>query len=414
MSFIQVRGGRPLRGTLAVQGSKNAALPLLAATLCTGKRCTLRGCPDISDVHTAIEILKALGCAATFDRSGATIDAGSLCCAALPPEPAGKMRASVSFLGALVCACGEASVPLPGGCVLGARPLDLHLSGLEALGATIDVDGSTIRCRGPLRGGTVILRYPSVGATENLLLAGCGAQGPVTILGAAREPEIEDLAGFLNRCGADIRGAGTGHIRILRGPDRGADYRVMPDRMAAASWLCAAAAAGGEIRLTGIRPDTLAPVLTALQAAGCSVQTTDSRIWLSAGPLQAIAPVVTGPYPDFPTDAQAPLMAALLRARGVTVFCETVFENRYRHVPALRALGADIRVSGRVASVRGVSRLRGAEMEATDLRGGMAMLIAALSAEGVSRIMDAQHLSRGYEQLCEGCRRLGADVTQFT
>lgn len=410
MNYLRVRGGRPLRGTLAVQGSKNAALPILAATLCTGASCTLRGCPDIRDVHTAIDILRILGCTAEFDRGTVRVDAASAGQASVPDALAGKMRASVLFLGPLLATRGRAELPLPGGCVLGKRPLDLHLRGLETLGISTEVDSGTIRCAGAVQSGTVLLRYPSVGATENLLLAACGARGPVTLIGAAREPEIVDLARFLSACGAKITGAGSTVIRVTAGPCRGCDYRVMPDRMAAATWLCAAQTSGGDLTLTGISPTLLRPVTDALAAAGAQLTKGTDRIRLQASPLHAIGPIVTAPHPGFPTDAQAPLMAALLRAEGTTLFAETVFENRFRHVSALQKLGADVRVSGSVACVRGVLALHGADLEATDLRGGAAMLLAALGAEGESRIFAPEHLSRGYDDLLNTLTKLGADA----
>lgn len=411
MNFIRVCGGNRLRGTLRVQGAKNAALPILAATLLCGERCELRGCPDISDVHTAVAILRSLGCEAAFDQGIVTVDAKNACITQIAPALAGRMRSSVTFLGPLLARFGAACVPLPGGCVLGTRPLDLHLAGLEALGAEASCAGGAIVCRGRLHGGTVILRYPSVGATENLMLAACGACAPVTVLGAAKEPEIEDLAGFLNACGADVRGAGSARICVHRGVRHGCVYDILSDRMAAASYLCVAAACGGSLTLLGARPAQIKPVLDTLCAAGCRISAENDRITLAADALHAAPPVVTGPYPAFPTDAQAPVMAALLRAEGTTVFDETVFENRYRHVPALCRLGADIRVQGSIASVRGVCSLRGAVMEATDLRGGAAMLIAALSAEGESRIYAPEHLARGYEHLTENLTALGARIT---
>ena len=411
MPCIRVIGGRPLHGCLSIQGAKNAVLPIMAATLCTKGRCTLLGCPDICDVHTAIEILQTLGCEAEFDHGTVRIDTGARSGAAIPPPLAEKMRSSVTFLGALMSAAGEATVPLPGGCVLGARPLDLHLSGLQTLGAEVSAEDGTIRCRGRLCGGTVVLRYPSVGATENLMLAALDAEAPVTIIGAAKEPEIVDLGDFLNACGAQVSGAGSATIRVSGGAKQGCTYRVMPDRMAAASYLCAAAASGGSLTLTETEPTQIEAVLSVLRASGCEIETAPGRIALKAGALRAVPPVVTGPYPAFPTDAQAPVMAALCRAEGVTVFDETVFENRYRHVPALVRLGADIQVSGSIARVRGVRSLHGADMIATDLRGGAAMLIAALSAEGESRIFEPRHLLRGYEHICANLRSVGAEVT---
>lgn len=415
MGWIRITGGRPLHGCLTVQGSKNAALPILAATLATKDRCVLHGCPDIQDVHTALALLRGLGCRAAFDGGTVTVDARERQGCAPDPALAGRMRASVLLLGALLAAEGRARIPLPGGCVLGARPLDLHLQALQALGASVEQEPAQLVCSAPkLRGGTVLLRYPSVGATENLMLAALAASGQVTIVGAAREPEIADLAAFLRACGAQVSGAGSSVVKIFPGRLHGCSYTVMPDRMAAATLLCAAASAGGCVRLENVRPQELEPVLETLRRAGCELAREQTALELRAGALHAAPPVVTAPYPGFPTDAQAPMMAALLRAEGVSVFDETVFEDRYRHVPALRRLGAQIEIAGAVARVRGVRRLHGAELTATDLRGGAAMLIAALAAEGESRLLETQHLLRGYERLPERLRRLGAQVTENT
>lgn len=410
MEILHITGGRPLRGTLAVQGSKNAVLPLLAAAAAVPGRCVLLGCPPIRDLDVTLALLEGLGvsCRRTGDR--VETDAAGPLSTAPDPALAGQLRSSVLLLGALLGRCGTARIPLPGGCVLGARPLDLHLRGLETLGVSVRCEEGLLICRGRPRSGTVPLPYPSVGATENLMLAALGAEGPVRILGAAREPEIRDLADFLNACGAEIRGAGSGCVRVVPGPLRGALHRVLPDRMEAATWLCAAAATGGELTLTGLRPAQLRPVLELLARAGCRLTEGPERLTLRAGPLQAPGLVVTGPYPAFPTDAQAPLMAALLRAAGTTVFQETVFSDRFRHVPALRAMGAQIETAGRVARVRGVPALRGAELAATDLRGAAALAVAALSAAGESRITDAWHLDRGYGRFAERLRTLGADV----
>ena len=414
MEYLLIRGGRPLRGSLRVQGSKNAALPMLAATLLCDGPCVLHNCPEIRDVHTALALLRGLGCEATLTGGCARLDAAQRCGTRLDPALAGSMRGSVLLLGALLAAAGEAHVPLPGGCDLGARPIDLHLRGLETLGARVRCEDGVLSCSGKLHSGVVLLRYPSVGATENLMLAACGADGPVTILGAAREPEIEALAGFLNACGGCVEGAGSAILRVTPRPLRGGHDTVPGDRMAASTLLCAVAASGGSLTLHGVEPQQLSPVLRALRAAGCSLREAQGRLELKAGLLHAIPPVITGPCPAFPTDAQPLLMAALLRAEGATLFDETVFEDRYRHVPALRSLGASIRVAGRVACVSGVASLHGAAMTATDLRGGAAMLIAALAAEGESRLYALSHLRRGYADLPRELNSLGASLTHLT
>lgn len=410
METLCITGGQPLHGTLAVQGSKNAVLPLLAAAAAVPGRSVLLGCPSIRDLRVSCALLEGLGL--SCQAAGDTLFLDAAAPPRTDPDPAlaGQLRSSVLLLGALLGRCGQAEIPLPGGCVLGARPLDLHLKGLEALGVEVRREDCLLRCRGRPRAGTVRLPYPSVGATENLMLAALGASGPVRICGAAREPEIRDLAAFLNACGARVTGAGSACVRITPAPLHGAVHRVLPDRMEAATWLCAVAAAGGTLRLTGLCPAQLEPVLRTLEHAGCELTREPAALTLRAGALRAPKPVVTGPYPAFPTDAQAPMMAALLRAQGRTLFSETVFEDRFRHVPALRAMGAQIELSGRRAVVQGTAKLRGAEMAATDLRGAAAMVCAALGAEGESRITQAWHLDRGYADFAARLRALGAEV----
>lgn len=410
MDTIYITGGRPLAGTLAVQGSKNAVLPILAATAAIPGRFALLNCPAIQDVTVTRALLAGLGIQSTEADGRITVDSRGPVHSAADPTLAGKLRSSVLLLGALLARLGEAEIPLPGGCELGGRPLNLHVTALEQLGVRICCENGRLFCRGRPEGGTVILPYPSVGATENLLLAALGASGPIRLIGAAREPEICDLAAFLTACGARIAGAGTPCIRVEPAPLHGAVHRVLPDRMEAATWLCAAAASGGELTLTDLFPDQLRPVLHTLQQAGCEFHTSGTRLTLRTGPLHAPGTVITGPYPAFPTDAQATVMAALLRASGLTLFEETVFSDRFRHVPALRAMGAWIETVGDLARVRGVPALHGAEITATDLRGAAAMVIAALSAEGESIIHNAWHLDRGYGRLIERLRLLGAEV----
>ena len=413
LEALQIIGGRPLAGTLRVQGSKNAALPILAAAAALPGRFTLENCPDIRDVTVLRQLLADLG--VETHRDGTRLLADSTGAVPGTPDPAlaRQLRASVLLLGALLARWGRAEIPLPGGCLLGARPLDLHLRALEQLGVELCCREDRLLCRGKPRGGTVILRYPSVGATENLLLAALGASGPVRILGAAREPEIQDLAAFLTACGARVSGAGSGCVCLTPGPLHGAAHRILPDRMEAATWLCAAAATGGRLTLENLRPRHLRPVIRALESAGCRILETENALSLEAGTLRAVGPIVTAPYPGFPTDAQAPLMAALLRAQGVTVFQETVFENRFRHVPALGAFGARIETAGRMARVTGVEHLHGASVDATDLRGAAALVIAALSAQGESQITQARHLDRGYEHFAARLRSLGAAAEAY-
>ena len=410
LETLRIGGGRPLSGTLAVQGSKNAVLPILAATAAIPGRFTLTHCPSIRDVAVTLRLLNALGVEAALCGDTLRVDSRAAVGTAPDPAEAGRLRSSVLLLGALLTRCGQAEIPLPGGCVLGARPLDLHLSSLEALGVRIRCENGRLLCFGRPAGGTVLLRCPSVGATENLILAALGADGPVRILGAAREPEILDLADVRNACGAEVRGAGSSCVLVRPAPLHGARHRILPDRMEAATWLCAAASAGGTLRLTDLRPEQLQPVTELLARAGCEIRLTEDSVTLRGPALRAPGTVVTGPYPAFPTDAQAPLMAALLKADGTSCFEETVFSERFRHVPALRALGAQIETAGSLARVRGVRSLHGAELRGTDLRGTAAMVVAALAAEGETRITEACYLDRGYAHFVERLQSLGADA----
>ena len=303
-----------------------------------------------------------------------------------------------------------------GGCELGPRPIDLHLSGLRTLGAEIDDTGGMLHCRAArLRGREIVLSLPSVGATENLMLAACGAEGTTSICNAAREPEITDLQNFLNACGARVSGAGSTTVVIEGGHKlHGCTYTVMPDRIVAGTYLCAAAAAGGTVLLQGAREQHLATVTAVLREAGCDIVSDSAGIaCVCRRRLRAVRPVRTAPYPGFPTDAQAILMAALLRSRGATVFEENIFENRYRHVDELARRGADIQVSGRTAVVTGVETLRGAPVRCTDLRGGAALCVAALAAEGETRIAEIGHIDRGYERIERDLRALGAEIERI-
>ena len=416
MEAYHISGGTPLRGTVQIQGAKNSVLPILAATLTVGQPCVLENCPDISDVDTAIEILRHLGCHVRRENTTLLIDSSGADGFAIPYGLMRKMRAAVMFLGALSARFGKAELYLPGGCPLGARPIDLHLRGLRHMGAEITQEGERIFCEAEhLQGCTIALPIPSVGATENLILAAIAAKGTVTVCNAAREPEIGDLIGFLRACGAEISGDGTSVLHITGGRKlHGAHYRVMPDRIVAATYLAAAAATGGEICLERVRPEHLQAVTAVLQRAGCDIVTQEDRIQLHAGKLSGTGVIRTAPYDGFPTDAQAPVMAVLALADGLTIFDETVFENRFQHVPALTAMGANIQVTKRYAIVQGVRELHGRQMEATDLRGGAALVIAALAAHGESVITKIEHIERGYADLIPLLRSCGARIERST
>lgn len=411
MAVFDISGGRRLSGEIRISGAKNSVLPLLASTVLFRGPCVLHNCPRLSDVDAAVAILRHLGCQVEREDHDIFVDSWGVNRYDIPRELMGKMRSSVLFLGPLLARMGACRLYAPGGCALGARPIDLHLMGLRAMGAELQWQGDELICRAKkLRGCTVTLPFPSVGATENLMLAAMGAGETVTLFNVAREPEIGDLAAFLRGGGGRVYGAGTGMVQIEGGPLRGARHRVIPDRIETATYLCAVAAAGGEALLRGTDHTHLTEVLRALSAAGCALRKGPDHISVAAGDLTGIPPVRTGPYPAFPTDAQAPLMGALLRARGTTVFEENIFSDRFRHVPALRALGGNIGVCGSIAAVSGVKSLRGARMEATDLRGGAAMVVAALGAQGTSRVDRVEHILRGYESLPEKLRALGAEI----
>ena len=407
-----VEGGRALQGCVQVHGAKNSVLPILAACLLAPGACVIQNCPRLSDVEASLAILRHLGCRAEREGEAVVVDASAPTRFDVPDALMREMRSSVIFLGAILGRMGQAQMCAPGGCELGPRPIDLHLAAIRALGGRVEEEGGGLFCSGQLHGADIVLSLPSVGATENAMLAAVCAQGITTITNAAREPEIVDLQGFLQTLGAKVRGAGSSVITVEGGvPLHGGAYRVMGDRIVAATYLTAAAAAGGSVEVTGVDWRTLSTVTAVLKEAGCRVKSEDQRICLQTdGPLKGVRPVRTAPYPGFPTDAQAPLMAALARGTGCTVFVENMFESRYRHVDELIRMGADIRVEGRVAVVYGVSRLHGASVLASDLRGGAALVVAALGAEGKSTITGLHHIDRGYQSLEYDLQRLGADI----
>ena len=411
MEAYAITGGIPLCGEITIEGAKNAALPILAATLVCRGRCEIRNCPRISDVENALAILRRLG--GETARRGGTVFTDTYADGSreVPRCLMQKMRAAVIFLGALLCRYGEAEIFHPGGCRLGKRPLDLHLMGLQRMGYTCTCREDRICCREEkLRGCTIALPFPSVGATENLILAALRCPEEIVLCNAAKEPEIGDLIAFLQKCGAEIRGKDTSVLRIRGGKTlHGAKHTVMPDRMEAATYLCAAAATRGSLHLKRVCPGHLEAVTRILRQAGCCLEE-GTDLFIDCRELHGAGPVRTAPYDGFPTDAQAPMMAALATARGVSVVEENIFTDRFRHVPALRAMGAKIHAAGRCAVVEGVRTLHGASVEATDLRGGAAMVIAALAAEGNSRISQIAHMERGYAGLTEKLRACGARI----
>ena len=412
MSAYLVEGGRPLDGSVRIHGAKNSVLPILAACLLVPGECVVRNCPDLSDVTASLDILRHLGCAVRREGDAVIVDASAPTGWDVPDDLMREMRSSVIFLGAVLGRMGQADLCAPGGCELGPRPIDLHLAAMRCLGAVIAEAGGGLHCTGGLRGADIVFSLPSVGATENAMLAAVAAEGDTTITNAAREPEIVDLQQFLCAMGADVHGAGSSVITI-RGGKRlhGGAYAVMGDRIVAATYLAAAASAGGTVEVTGVDWRHLSTVTAVLAEAGCTLTSTPERILLRCqAPLRGVRPVRTAPYPGFPTDAQAPLMAALCKGTGCSVFVENIFESRYRHVDELCRMGAEIQVEGRVAVVYGVPRLHAAQVRSTDLRGGAALVVAALGAEGESIVTGIHHVERGYQDLPGDLRLLGASV----
>ena len=413
MDWFAVTGGNKLSGEVTIQGAKNSVLPILAASLLSRGQCVLENCPCLRDVDASAEILRSLGCRVQRQGDTLTVDAETITAASIPDALMREMRSSSMFLGALLARCGEAELSYPGGCELGPRPIDLHLSGLRRMGADIREVGGRLYCSGSrLQGNDIVLSLPSVGATENLMLAACSAEGITRIFNAAREPEIAELQDFLCSCGAEISGAGSSCVMIRGGrPMHGCVHRIRSDRIVTATYLCAAASAGGEVFLRQGREEELAAVTAVLREAGCEIRPDTAGLFCRRGDtLRAVSPVRTAPYPGFPTDAQSVLMAALLRCEGTTVFEENIFESRYRHAAELNRMGGDIRVLGKVAVVRGVQSLCGAEVDATDLRGGAALCVAGLAAEGCTTVRGIRHIQRGYADLPGDLRALGAEI----
>ena len=415
MSVWHIAGGNRLSGSVTVQGAKNAVLPIMAASVLAPGETELLNVPTLRDVNTTIRILRGLGCSVEREGDAVYIDSRPMSRSEIPHSLMRELRSSVIFLGALLARCGHARLSMPGGCELGPRPIDLHLMALRALGAEIDERGGDLICSAPsgLHGAGIALPMPSVGATENAMLAACAAEGETVIMNAAREPEITELQIFLQTLGADVTGAGSATVRV-RGkklePFR-VGHRIMPDRIVSSTLLCACAAAGGDVELRAVEPRHFSTVLRSLSECGCDIMSNSSSVRLrSGGNLKAPMPVITGPYPGFPTDAQPLMLAACLKARGTSVFVENVFQNRFRFTEELQRLGARIHTEGRVAVVTGVEVLHGAPTVATDLRGGAALMIAALSAEGETDILDSGHVERGYESFDERLAALGADI----
>lgn len=414
MDKLLIEGGRPLSGTVAISGAKNAALPLLTAALLTAEPITFTNVPNLNDIGTLLKLLAQMGVRVDRDLSAksVTLDASGLSNPIAPYELVKTMRASILVLGPLVARAGEAKVSLPGGCAIGARPVDQHLKGLAAMGATLSVEHGYIHAQATrLKGARLFTDMVTVTGTENLMMAACLADGDTLIENAAREPEVVDLANCLISMGAQISGAGTDTLRIRGVPKlSGTCHRIMPDRIETGTYLCAAAATGGDIQLTGTQGSTLDVVIDKLMDTGCEIIVDRNTLRLKAPPKLTAVSLRTAPYPAFPTDMQAQFMAINAIADGTAIIRETIFENRFMHAVELARLGADIRIDGNTAVVQGRSRLDGATVMATDLRASASLVVAGLIAQGETLIERIYHLDRGYENLDQKLTALGARI----
>lgn len=419
MDKLLIQGGACLKGDVLISGAKNAALPILASTLLASEPVTISNLPHLHDVSTMLELMRRLGVKITAHESmSVEIDASNMNSVVAPYDLVKTMRASILVLGPLLARFGKAEVSLPGGCAIGSRPVDLHLKGLEAMGATIEVEQGYIRatCDGRLKGGTVFFDTVTVTGTENIMMAAALAEGETLIENAAREPEIVDLANCLNAMGADVRGAGTDMITVRGVAElKGCRYSVMADRIETGTFLVAAAVTGGHVITRNARPDTLDSVLKKLREAGAEITSGDDWIELNMhGRRPKAVDITTAPYPAFPTDMQAQFAAMNAIAMGVGIIKETIFENRFMHMQEMRRMGADITIDGNTAVVEGVAKLKGAPVMATDLRASASLVIAALVADGETLIDRIYHIDRGYERIEEKFQSLGAKIRRIS
>lgn len=416
MEVFKISGQNQLSGTVTLHGAKNSALPILSASILVKGVTVIHNCPDLSDVRETVKILESLGCSVTFADNTATIDATTLTSSRIDEKVMRMMRSSILFLGSLLSRNKQTQIYLPGGCDIGSRPIDLHIKALKSLGAVITEEGSSITCTtNGLKGAKIILPFSSVGATENIIIAAAVSKGRTTIINPAREPEICDLADFLNHCGAKIYGAGESVIEI-EGVEalHSCEHRIIPDRILASTYMSACAITGGEIVINDVMPTALSPVFPVFNEMGCRLYLDENSLRVSApSRLRRVRMIKTMPYPGFPTDSQSPVAAALTVARGTSVIKENIFENRFRFISELNRFGSDVEINDKLAIINGVKSLHAANVYATDLRGGAALVVAALKADGTSTINNLEHIDRGYEKLEENLKLLGADIKRI-
>lgn len=412
MSKFIIQGGKRLEGEVKISGSKNAALPIIAATVLNAGKTTLYNVPDIQDVQTMFEIIKDIGGKVIKKHNKVIIDTSKIHTYEIPDNLMRQMRSSVILAGALIGKYHRARFSCPGGCDIGARPIDLHLKGFEKLGINIKEEFGEIVCSTDKIVGTQIhLDFPSVGATENIILASCLGEGTTTITNAAREPEIEDLSKYLNKMGAKIKGAGSDKIEIT-GVKKLSEisYNIMPDRIEAGTYLVAGAITGGNIKLTNVCPEHIEPILNKLEEANCKLNIGKHTIQIEGPKRVKAVDIKTMPYPGFPTDMQSIFGALLTTAKGTSIITENIFESRYKYVQELNRMGAKIKIEGRTAIIKGTKRIQGANVVATDLRGGAALVLEALAAKGVTQIDNVHYILRGYEKIEEKLKKIGAKI----
>ncbi|MBQ9531472.1 MAG: UDP-N-acetylglucosamine 1-carboxyvinyltransferase [Eubacterium sp.] len=416
MEYLEINGKAKLGGEIEVHGAKNSVLPILAGAVLIRGTSVIHNCPDLSDVRVTLEILKHLGAKVEKERRTLIVDASNITENSIPEVMMKEMRSSIIFLGALVSRTGKACLFLPGGCDIGLRPIDLHLKALERLGYKLSFDGRNICCeKGKVKGSRIVLPFESVGATENAILSSVFLDGTTTIINAAREPEIEDLANFLNSAGADIKGASTSVI-VINGTNSlsSTEHTVIPDRIEASTYMSLAAITKSELYIKNVNHIHLAPVVPPFYEMGCALFAYENALKIKAPKkLRRVKLIQTRAYPGFPTDSQAMLMAALTVANGSSLIEENIFENRFRHASELMKFGADISVQSKIAVVHGVNSLHSTKAECTDLRGGAAVVIEALAAEGKSHITNIHHIDRGYEKIEKSLSSIGAEIKRI-
>ena len=412
MAKIIVKKSNPLKGSVKIDGAKNAVLPIIAATLLAKGKSVIKEVPNLRDVHVISDLLRHLGAEVEYEGKTLTVDATNITTCEAPYELVRKMRASFLVMGPLLSRFNHTKISMPGGCAIGTRPIDLHLKGFKCLGADVEIDHGFVEARTEkLKGSKLYLDFPSVGATENIMMAACLAEGTTIIENAAEEPEIVDLANFLNEMGADVKGAGTNTIRIKGVKElRGAEHTVIPDRIEAATYMVAAAMTKGDIVIENVLMEHLKPVTAKLKEAGCKIIELENAVRVIGPETLKPIDIKTLPHPGFPTDVQAQFMAMLTIAKGTGVVIETVFENRYMHVAEFNRMGSNIKIEGRTAVVKGVDQLYGAKVNATDLRAGAALILCGLIAEGDTEIGEIYHIQRGYVDIDKKITALGGNI----